>query len=101
MTSKVVSAYCTFPNRKTAEKICRQLVADGTIACANIFAPHTAIYKWEGKIQKDQEVAVIMKLKSRNKPELKKAILKNHPYTVPALVFWKVDDGLTEFLRWI
>lgn len=94
-------AYCTFPNRETAEDLCRALVSDGTIACANIFPPHTAVYKWNDEIKDEPEVAVIMKLHSRKQPALKAKIKGSHPYTSPALVFWPVEDGLPDFLSWV
>lgn len=101
MKSKIVMAYCTFPDRETAENICRILVSEGTIACANVFPPHTAIYRWQNQIQSQSEVGVIMKLNSRKQTALKDKIKSSHPYTTPALVFWAVDDGLPEFLNWV
>lgn len=101
MKSEIVMAYCTFPSKEVAETICRRLVADGTIACANIMQPHTAIYEWKGQIQSDTEFAAIMKLNSRKRVALKEKIRATHPYSVPALVFWTVDDGLPEFVKWV
>ena len=101
MKSKIVIAYCTFPSKDVAESICRQLVSDGTIACANVFQPHTAIYAWNGAIQAEAECAAILKLNARKQTTLKEKIRATHPYAVPALVFLTVNDGLPEFVNWV
>ena len=101
MKFKILTGYCTFPNAHTAEKICEQLVNDGLIACANIFPPHKAIYSWAGKLEKTEEVAAIFKLNARKRIALEEKIRATHPYLVPALVFWPVEDGLREFLNWV
>jgi periplasmic divalent cation tolerance protein len=94
-------AYCTFPNRETAENICRDLVVSGTIKCANILPAHTAIYLWQGQLHNDPEVSAIMKLSARQQAALKLRIKSLHPYSNPALVMWPIEDGLPEFLNWV
>ncbi len=103
MKSKIaiVFAYCTFPTKEVAETICRQLVAEQIIACANIFPPHTAIYSWQSKIQNEQECAVIMKLNARKQSALMERVRATHPYSVPALVFWPIEGGIPEFVNWV
>lgn len=101
MKSKIVIGYCTFPTKEVAETICRQLVTEQVIACANIFPPHTAIYGWQGRIETSAECAVIMKLNARKQSALKERVRATHPYSVPALVFWTIEDGLPEFVNWV
>lgn len=101
MKSKILIAYVTFPSMEVAETICRGLVVESVIACANIFQPHKAIYTWAGQLHSETEVAAILKLNSRKKRTLTERIRATHPYSVPALVFWSVDDGLPEFVHWV
>ena len=44
-----------------AEELARKLIEERLVACANISAPVTSLYWWEGEIQRDQEAVVIMK----------------------------------------
>lgn len=101
MNSKILIAYATFPSKDVAETICRELVLEGVIACANVFPPHTAIYSWAGQIQSELEVAAILKLNARKKRILMERIRATHPYSIPALVFWSIDDGLPDFVKWV
>jgi periplasmic divalent cation tolerance protein len=101
MKSKILIGYCTFPDRETAESICQELVEQNLIACANIFAPHKAIYSWLGKTEKTQEVAAILKLNARKQASVMEKFRAKHPYSVPALVFWPIEGGAPEFLNWV
>lgn len=100
-SDQVLFAYCTFPSKEVAEQICEQLVAERLVACANILGGHTAIYSWQGKITKESEVGVILKTTVRRKIALVERIRAKHPYSIPALTFWPVDDGVPEFLQWV
>ncbi len=101
MKSEILFAYCTFPSGEVAESISQQLVAEGIIACANVFPPHKAIYSWKGVMQSESECAAIFKLNARKAKLLKGKIRDIHPYTNPALVFWRIEDGLEDFLKWV
>lgn len=101
MKSKILIGYCTFPDHATAEAICHELVTQNLIACANIFAPHTSIYTWLGKVEQSQEVASLFKLNARKQTSVVEKIRAKHPYTVPALVFWSAEGGAPEFLNWV
>ncbi|NJM10254.1 MAG: divalent-cation tolerance protein CutA [Bdellovibrionaceae bacterium] len=101
MKSKIVLAYCTFPSEAITHQICERLVSENTIACANIIGPVKSIYKWKGETVKELEWVAIMKTSKFKQATLKERIRAIHPYTVPALVFLPVADGLPEFLNWV
>ena len=101
MKSEALLAYCTFPDEPIAVQICETLVRDGVIACANVFAPHKAIYSWNGHLQNHLETAAILKLAAKNKEMLMEKIRASHPYENPALLFLEPDGGLPGFLNWI
>jgi len=43
-------------------------------------------YQWEGKIQEDNELLLIMKTKSDHLELLKQHVIANHPYDVPEFI---------------
>lgn len=101
MNSKIVIAYCTFPNEEVAQSVCERLVAEGTVACANISAPIRSIYRWGGQLMKENECMAILKTSELKREALKERIRAIHPYSLPALVFLPVEDGLPEYLNWV
>ncbi len=97
----VVMGYVTFKNSTEAKKICSSLVKKKLIACANILAPHTAVYEWNGKINSGKETAAFIKTTKKQIPNVQKEIQKMHSYQIPCVVFWPLPKGTSDFLRWV
>ena len=52
---------CTCPDRAVAETLAQSLVAGRLAACVNVIDGVTSIYEWEGNINKDGEVLLLIK----------------------------------------
>ena len=99
--NKPVLIYSTFPSPAEAESIGGSLVDRGLAACVNIFPGMTAIYVWEGKRQREEETAMIIKTRAELADTVVAEARKLHPYSNPALVILPVTGGSDAFLRWI
>ena len=93
--------YITCPDREEAQKIATALVERRLVACANICAPHEAIYQWKGKVESAQETAVILKTRGDLFNDVKEAVLKLHSYETPCIVALPIEKGHPAFLQWI
>ena len=62
---RTVVIYTTWPDADVAIEVSRQLVGQRLIACANVLPAATAIYEWNGSVQQDTEVPVILKTTAR------------------------------------
>lgn len=93
--------YVTLPSQGESEEIAAALLDKKLIACANIFPPHTALYRWQGETGRAQEHAVIMKTRAELFEKVKEAILGLHSYECPCIVSWPIENGHAPFLRWI
>jgi periplasmic divalent cation tolerance protein len=78
-------AYITCRDRKEAEKISAHLLKKRLIACANIF-PIRSMYRWEGKIAKGNESAIIAKTNSKNFKKVLGEVKKLHSYSIPCVL---------------
>jgi periplasmic divalent cation tolerance protein len=92
---------CTCPDRAVAEDIAADVVRARLAACVNVIDGITSIYEWQGKINKDGEVLLLIKSRSDRFDALRSAIVKGHPYELPEVVAVAIDTGLTSYLRWI
>lgn len=90
----------TVPDMDTAKNLARRLVERKLVACANIF-PVTSIYTWKGDIEEDAECIMLLKICTENFEEVKEEILRMHPYELPCIVRYAIDEGHTEYLKWI
>ena len=93
--------YCTFPDSGTAEKVASILLNQKQIACANMIPGLESHYWWEGKIQKDREVLLMLKTQNKCFQEVEAVIKKNHPYQVPEIIALPVLQGNAPYLSWI
>ncbi|MCK5160545.1 MAG: divalent-cation tolerance protein CutA [Candidatus Aureabacteria bacterium] len=94
-------AHVTVPNAKLAKKIGEGLVKEKLAACVNIVPEISSIYQWKGKIAKDKEILLIIKTTCAMYKKLEQWVLKNHPYEVPEVICYCVEEGNKKYLKWI
>lgn len=99
--SDMVLALSTAPDAEQAARIARALVDERLIACANLVPGLTSIYRWQGEVQSDAEVLLLMKTRRSLVRRLKERLPQLHPYQVPELVVTEVTDGLEPYCRWV
>ena len=91
----------TAPDRATAEALATSLVGERLAACANLLPGVTSLFWWEGRVQRADEVLVIMKTSADRVRALITRAAELHPYDVPELLSLPVDAGLAAYLAWV
>lgn len=99
--SDYVSIYTTFTDKVEAERVIDVLLDKQLIACANLSAPMTSYYRWEGKREEAVELAAIMKTQASHQAEVIKIITEMHSYDCPCVVVWPITEGNAGYLEWI
>ena len=92
--------YVTCKDEDEAKSISSHLLEKRLIACANMF-PVKSMYRWEGKIEREVEMVIIMKTQKGHKEKVLEEILEMHSYDVPCVEFFEIKDGNPEYLDWI
>lgn len=85
-----------------ASSIASTLVAERLVACVNIIAGVTSIYRWKEKVESDSESLLVMKTTDVQLEALEKKVLEIHPYDTPeflALSPAKISSGYLSWLR--
>ena len=100
-TTKFFLAYITTKNEEEALTLANLAVEKNLAACGNIFPNIKSIYKWQNKLQNDNETLLILKTNSNKYPLLEKLILEKHSYEVPCILKIPISDGNKEYLRWV
>ena len=91
----------TFPELVTAQRIAQQLVGQSLAACANIVPTVRSIYIWQGELQNDEEVLMLIKTTGERLAELQETLVSSHPYDVPEIIAFPVADGHHAYLQWV
>lgn len=97
----VVLIYATFPSVAEAERIGGELVERRLAACVNILPGMVSIYRWEGRLNRDQEAAMIIKTRASLIDQAIAEAKAMHPYSNPAFVVVPAVGGSAAFLDWI
>ncbi|MDI6807189.1 MAG: divalent-cation tolerance protein CutA [Candidatus Aenigmarchaeota archaeon] len=97
---KYIFVYVTTTDEKEAKEISEALVEEKLAACTNIF-PIKSIYRWKGKIQKENEVPILIKTKAELVDKVIKRVKELHSYEVPCTVSIPIEKGYADFFKWI
>ncbi len=92
--------YATFPNKDEAKRIAKHLLEKKLAACVNYWNV-SSMYWWDNEIQEDEEVGMIIKTKAENYSKIRDEIKRMHSYTTPCICAFSLEEGNSEFLRWI
>lgn len=92
---------CAFPNVGKARQIGTVLVETQLAACVNLIPGIQSIYRWEGKLEEQEEVLALFKTTMARYPELQQMLVEMHPYEIPELVVLDLSEGLPVYLQWV
>jgi periplasmic divalent cation tolerance protein len=94
--------FMTASGMDEAEGIAEALVDRSLAACVNIIDSCRSVYRWKGKIVKDDEVLLLAKTKRENFEAIVRTVTELHSYEVPEIVatdLTQLSDGYAGFLR--
>jgi periplasmic divalent cation tolerance protein len=97
----VIAVLTNLPDSESAFNLAREVVSLRLAACANVLAPATSFYRWEGRDERATEHPVLIKSTAERYPELEAAIRARHPYELPEIIAWPIASGLPGYLEWV
>lgn len=101
MVSQISVVFITAPDQETALLIGRSLVEERLAACANLLPGLRSIFHWQGRVEDEPEVLLILKTRAELVDGLTVRVKELHPYELPEVVALKVDGGLKGYLDWV
>ncbi len=101
MNKKVIIALSTCQEMAPARAMASEMVEAGLAACVNLVPGALSVYRWEGRIQSDEECLMVIKTTEDAFPGLREWLQHRHPYELPELVAVPVTDGLPAYLAWV
>ena len=98
---QVLVILVTAANQEEAVRIGKRVVNAKLAACANIIPGIQSIYRWKGRVVKEQEVLLILKSTKPRYRALEKAIKTMHTYETPEIIALPVKEGLNRYIGWV
>ena len=97
----VLLCLCTCPDVACAYTIATALVEERLAACVNQLPGLQSVYRWEGKVERAEEVLLLIKTTRDRLPALTARVQALHPYELPELIAVEAAGGLAPYLAWV
>jgi periplasmic divalent cation tolerance protein len=98
---RAVFVYTTFPSVVEAEKAGLALVEDRLAACVNILPGMISIYRWQGAVERADEVVMIIKTRASLADAVEARVKTTHPYDTPSIVVLPVESVEHRYFAWL
>jgi periplasmic divalent cation tolerance protein len=98
---RAVFVYTTYPSLVEAEQAGRTIVERRLAACVNILPGMVSHYWWEGKLERGEEVVMIIKTRASLAEQVTAAVKELHAYTTPAISVIALESVDQAYFDWI
>ena len=101
METENIVVFITASTEDEAAAIAQTVVGEGLAGCVNIVRGVRSIYRWQGKVEDEQEVLMVVKTGRHRFDALSRRVKELHRYTVPEIIALPVVEGSEEYLNWL
>jgi len=99
--SNFIEIHWTSGTLDEARRVCRYLVQERWVACAQIIPWIESLYLWNNGLETSQESKIVMKTLLENYDKIREIIEKNSKYEVPEITWVKIEGGNEAYLDWL
>jgi periplasmic divalent cation tolerance protein len=93
--------FITVSNEDEATKIAKALVESRLAGCVNIIKDIRSVYSWQGRIEDEKEVLMVIKSRKTLFDSLIKKVKELHSYTIPEIIALPIIEGSKDYLKWL
>lgn len=101
MQADALLVLTTCPDQAVAERLATALLDRRQAACVSRIAGLASWYRWHGRIQRDDELLLLIKAPRAQYPAIEATLRELHPYEVPEILALPVAAGLPAYLAWL
>ena len=92
----------TAPDLPTGRTLAKALLSGKIAACVNIIPGLASLYEWEGDLQEDDEVLLLVKTREELlTSDLIPLVHELHPYDLPEIIGLPITMGSQPYLDWL
>jgi len=99
--TEAIQVATTTGNQEDARRIADALIDRRLAACVQISGPIESRYRWQGKIECDEEWLLTAKSRLNFYQRVETTIRELHPYDEPEILATPVVAGSEGYLRWL
>jgi periplasmic divalent cation tolerance protein len=98
---RAVFVYTTYPSIVEAENAGLALVEQHLAACVNILPGMISHYRWQGTIERAEEVVMLIKTRASLAEEVRAQVKAHHSYETPAILVLSIESLDQTYLAWM
>ncbi|HPG24502.1 MAG: divalent-cation tolerance protein CutA [Spirochaetaceae bacterium] len=84
-----------------ADDLARTLVEERVVACVNAIPGAVSHYWWQGSVQRDEEVVLVMETTAERLSRAMERLRALHAYEVPKIVVLDPEDVDPDYACWL
>ena len=92
---------CSFPDGECARRVGTAMVERQLAACVSLVPGVESVYRWQGRVERADEVLAVFKTTAAAWPALREALAAEHPYEVPEIVALAAAGVAEAYGRWL
>ncbi len=92
--------FTTLPESQS-QALAQKIIELKLAACVHLIPKITSFFIWKEKIQKEEEILLIIKTLPHKEQEITDFLSKNHPYKVPEILTLNSDNINSSYLQWM
>ena len=97
----VLLVLTSLPDDQSADRVAQALVDERLAACVNALGPCRSVYRWQGQVERAQEVPLLIKTTLDRYQALERRLRELHPYELPEILACRPDGGLSDYADWV
>ena len=96
----LIAVYTTVSNEEQAQLLVSAAIENNLAACVQS-EPIRSTYRWQGQIERQDEIRLLLKTTRTAYPKLEMLLLELHPYELPAIFAIPVCAASVEYTQWV
>lgn len=84
-----------------ASRLAEMLVGARLAACVQILPTIESIYRWQGNVERSEEVLMLAKTTAARFAEMEREVRALHSYETPEVIAVSVSRGSAPYLEWL
>ncbi|MDZ7645218.1 MAG: divalent-cation tolerance protein CutA [Woeseiaceae bacterium] len=98
---KLIDVWINCPDAEVATRIADDLIGSRHAACANILGEIQSVYRWQGKVEREPEVPLVVKTRAELFDELAHRVAELHPYDTPGIIALPIERLNAAYGKWL
>ena len=96
-----IVVFLTAPSGEEATRLADLLIGAHLAACVQILPEMESVYRWQGQIERQSEILLIVKTTAGKFAELEREVRALHSYETPEIVAVPIVSGSQPYLDWL